>query len=97
MVLTILEAEVEKQNWQTLQDTYANMTKEVPPEIKQSFLVQSQSNKSCWRILTFWENQAALTAMRESSEIPIGVLIFQKVNTTPSLEILDIEQSTKRF
>lgn len=74
MVLTILEAEVEKQYWVILQEAFELMTREIPPVIKNSFLVQDQSNNAIWGILTIWESQEALTSMRESGETPTEVL-----------------------
>jgi hypothetical protein len=95
MVLTILEAKVEERYWQILQDTYETMTEVVPSEIKNSYLVQAQKDKSIWRILTFWDSQVSLNAMRESGETPTGILIFQKANAKPNLLILDVIKSTR--
>lgn len=92
MVLTILVAKVSENYWQTLQDTYEIMTKNVPPTIKKSYLVQDQNNRLFWKILTIWESQDALKAMRESGETPTGVIIFQKVKAEPSLAIYDIKK-----
>lgn len=89
----MLEAKVEEQNWQVLQDTFAAMTKLIPPEIKSSYLLQEQSDKSIWRIVTFWESQTALSAMRATGETPTGVVIFQKANAKPDLTILDVTNS----
>ena len=94
MVITILEARVEEKDWQTLQATYKLMTQVVPPEIKISYLAQDQSDNSLWRILTIWENQEALDAMRASGQIPTGVAIFQKVQATPKLTVYDIQGAT---
>lgn len=93
MVLTILEAVVEEKNWPVLQEIFESMTQDAPPEIKNSYLVQGQSDKSIWRILTFWESQEALTAMRESGETPVGVVIFKKAEADPTLQIFDIQKS----
>jgi hypothetical protein len=97
MVLTILEAKVDERYWEVLEETYAVLTKEVPPAIKNSFLVQDQSDKSKWRILTVWESQQALDEMRGSSETPTGVVIFQKAHAKPTLEILNVQKSSKSF
>jgi hypothetical protein len=92
MVLTILEAEVEKRNWGVLKEAYELMTRKIPLTIKSSFLAQDQSNNAVWRILTIWESQEALTAMRESAKTPTGVLIFEKANAKPKLTIYDIQK-----
>lgn len=69
------------------------MTMKVPPAIKASYLIQNQNAKSIWRIITVWESQAVLYAMLESDETPTGIVIFQKANAKPNLEIYDVQKS----
>lgn len=56
----------------------------------QTYLVHSKSDPSIWRIITVWENQAALNAMRQSNETPRGVLIFRSAHAEPKLLIFDV-------
>jgi hypothetical protein len=94
--MTILEAEVEEKNWQLLQGTYKDMTSKMPSIIKATYLAQDQSNKSIWRIVTFWESQEALDSMRASGKTPTGVLIFQSAQANPILAIYDVHQSSSQ-
>lgn len=95
MVLTILTAKVKENSWELLQKTYYDTIRNgVPKEIKLTCLVQEKSNKSIWKILTFWESQAALDTMRESGETPTGVVIFGGVGAKPTLEIFDVSTNS---
>ncbi len=94
MVLTMLDAKVDEKYWQILQSTYETMTKTLPPKIKSSYLVQEQNDKTVWKILTFWESQASLDAMRESGTTPTGMLIFKAAKSKPSLTVFNVGKST---
>jgi len=39
-VVTILEAKVEESNWKLLEATYKKETSNIPPSIRQTFLLQ---------------------------------------------------------
>ncbi len=58
----------------------------------QSFLIQNAKDEELWRILTVWQSQEALDAMRSSGETPRGVLIFRSAHAEPTLSIFKIEK-----
>ena len=91
MVITILDAEVAENNWQALKDAYAKETVNIPEGIHQTFLIQSQSQSSSWRIMTHWRSQEDLDHMRQTEKIPPAIRVFQAADATPSLEIWNIE------
>lgn len=90
MVMTDLEAHVERESWQKLEEVYGKATRELDPGIVQTYLVHSKQDKSLWRIITLWESQQALDAMRQSLEIPRGVLIFRAAGSEPVLTNFDV-------
>lgn len=92
MVMTILEARVRKENWNTLKTAYQQAAEERDSGLVQSFLVQGSKDNEIWCIITIWESREALNAMRESTETPRGVLIFRSANAEPSLSVFDIAQ-----
>jgi heme-degrading monooxygenase HmoA len=95
MVITVLEATVDRQNWQTLESVFASEVKILDPGIVQTFLIQSKSEPTLWRIMTFWESQEALTTMRQSGETPRGVVMFRAANADPKLSVFDIIAQSK--
>ena len=88
-VITILEAEVSEDKWASLLDIFAKETGDIPPTIKQTFLVQSKSRPNIWRIMTHWRSQQDLDEMRATVDVPVAVKIFGQVDAKPKLEIWD--------
>ena len=90
MVMTILEAYVERQHWNALISAYNSGIKSLDPGIVQTFLVQSKSDPTVWRIMTLWEGQEALDTMRQSGETPRGVLMFRSAEAQPVLSVFEV-------
>jgi heme-degrading monooxygenase HmoA len=90
MVITVLEARVDPEEWQALEARFTSEVKVLDPGIMDTFLVQSKSDSNAWQIITVWENQAALDGMRASGETPRGVLIFRSANAQPTLSIFRV-------
>lgn len=88
-VITILEAEVAQEKWKSLKDTYFKEATVIPESIKQTFLVQSQSQPDTWSIITHWRSQEDLDHMRAAEAVPVAVRIFRAVGAVPHLEIWD--------
>jgi len=86
-VVTILEAKVEESNWKLLEATYKKETSNIPPSIRQTFLLQSQKESLKWLIVTHWRSQEDLDQMRSTEKIPVAVRIFKAANATPTLEV----------
>lgn len=92
MVMTILEARVSKENWDTLEQAYRAGTQHRDTGIVETFLIHSKKESDLWHILTIWQSQAALDAMRGSGETPRGVLMFRNAKAEPALSVFDINQ-----
>ncbi len=90
MVMTVLEAQVETDKTSALQEAYQEGIRQLDAGIVKTFLVQASREPSTWRILTLWENRAALDAMRASGETPRGVLMFRAAGAEPTLSVFDV-------
>jgi quinol monooxygenase YgiN len=90
MVMTILEAAVDRENWQNLKDTFGKEVQKLDPGLVQTYLVQAKKDENIWRIITIWESQEALDRMRQSGETPRGVLMFRSAEAEPTLTIFNI-------
>ncbi|GAC1497137.1 MAG: hypothetical protein NVS1B13_26910 [Flavisolibacter sp.] len=90
MVITILDSEVKESYWQTLIDSYAKETANMPVDIYQTFLIQSQNHPTSWRIITQWRSQEDLDHMRQEEAIPPAVRVFQAAHAKPILEVWEI-------
>jgi hypothetical protein len=93
MVITILEAHVEANNWSALQNDYQQRTAQLPFQMLQTFLLQDTTDRSIWRILSVWKSREALDEMRGSGETPAGVLMFRNAGAEPKLSIFDVPAS----
>lgn len=88
--MTVLDAQVETGRAGDLEREYREGTVQIPPEILQTFLVRDTRDATRFRIVTIWESQAALDAMRASGVTPKGVQMFQAAGASPELSVFDV-------
>jgi hypothetical protein len=93
MVITILEAYVEAARWSALEEDYKHRIARLPPQMVQTFLVQSAADQTLWQILSVWKSREALDEMRNSGEIPEGVVMFRNVGAEPKLSLFNVPAS----
>ena len=96
MVITILEAHVAAENWAAFQVEYTQRTTHLPPQMVQTFLLQDTSDQTLWQILSLWKSREALDEMRNSGEVPEGVVMFRNVGAEPKLSIFNVPVSASR-
>lgn len=89
MVMTILEAHVAPDQWQTLQERFSSGPT-LPPQMVETFMAQSASDPTLWRAITVWRSREALDEYRRSVETPGGVLFFRAAGAEPVLSIFEI-------
>jgi quinol monooxygenase YgiN len=90
MVMTILEAQVDPSKWEAMRQSYTTGSTELPPQMAQTFLLQSASDPTIWRMASVWKSREALDEYRQSVETPGGVLFFRSVGAEPTLSIFDV-------
>jgi quinol monooxygenase YgiN len=90
MVLTQLEGKVRPEHWATLKRAFAEGSLPLPSAISQSYLIQDESERDVWRIVTIWQSRQALQDYRASVETPGGVLMFRAVGAEPTLCISQV-------
>ena len=90
MVITVLEAHVDADHWVAFQTDYKNRTKHLPPQMVQTFLLQSAMDQTLWQIVSVWKSREALDEMRNSGETPEGVIMFRNAGTEPKLSIFNV-------
>jgi quinol monooxygenase YgiN len=65
--MTTLEAHVAPENWSILEQAYRDATmRGRPAEMLQTYLIQSVSDPTLWRIVVLWPSREALDAYRQS-------------------------------
>jgi quinol monooxygenase YgiN len=90
MIMTVLEAHVEPDQWESLRQAYTSAGSKLPPQMVETFLVQSTSDPKLWRGISIWRSREALEEYRGSTETPGGVLIFRAAGAEPALSIFAV-------
>jgi hypothetical protein len=90
MVMTILEAHVAPERWTELEHLYTTTGSRLPPQMVQTFLVQSTNDTMLWRGISIWRSSEALEEYRRSVETPGGILMFRAVNAEPTLSLFEV-------
>ncbi len=90
MVMTVLEAHVAAEQWDAFRQLFAERSSWTPPQMVESFLVQSTGDPTLWQIIAVWHSRQALDEYRQSTDTPGGVLMFRAVGADPTLTILEI-------
>jgi hypothetical protein len=89
-IITILEAMVNEQQWDSLRNAYRAVKENRPALMPlQSFLVQMIEEPMLWRIISIWENMEVLQKAKRSGETPAGVLVFREAGAEPALSIFE--------
>jgi heme-degrading monooxygenase HmoA len=90
MILTQLEGRVSEVQWDELKKAFDRASQELPPAILHSYLLQEETEKEVWRVVTIWQSRQALEAYRASVETPGGVLMFRAAGTEPTLFVYEV-------
>jgi hypothetical protein len=90
MIVTMLEANVEKDRTGELVNQFETASEALPQVIVESFLLHDTSS-DIWRIVTVWESRTALDQYRVSVDTPGGVLMFRSAGAEPTLTVFDVE------
>ena len=90
-VITIVEGKVPISKAKEFETAYESLKKDaLTPGLVRSSLLRKSDNPEIYRIETVWESREALDKMRSSTQTPKAIELFQKVKTSPRLEIYDI-------
>jgi heme-degrading monooxygenase HmoA len=95
-VATTLEARVAEGEWARLRGAYEELVAQpLPPGLRETFLLQDRSDPETWRIVSVWESDEAIEAMR-SAGTPGGVLVFREAGAEPRLTVATVTATRRR-
>lgn len=61
MVMTVLEAHVDRQQWAKLREAYGGLAgRGLPPQMLQTLLIQGMDDPTLWRGISVWRSREAL-------------------------------------
>ena len=91
MIITILEAKVTSERWNTLSEMYRKGIKNLPFPLVQTFLIQDSKDSSIWRIISEWRSREEYENSKESEELDhICITMFQKIGVQPTRRIFEV-------
>lgn len=90
MVITVLEAHVAQDQWETLKRIFQEGASHLPSQMNETFLIQSTADPTLWQGVSCWKSREALEEYRRSVETPGGVLFFRAVGADPKLTIYEV-------
>ena len=90
MFVTMVEAEVAPDRVPDLRDAWARaIAGDIPDGLFESKLLNAPDGR--WRIVTVWESQEAVLAMRASGVPPAAVAMFEAAGATPTVSAWVVE------
>ncbi|MEX2542401.1 MAG: antibiotic biosynthesis monooxygenase [Trueperaceae bacterium] len=88
--MTVLESHVAADKWEAIGGGVEAARNRLPPQMVRTYLAQSTSDKTLWRIVSVWKSREALEEYQRSTETPGGVLLFRNVGAEPTLAVFDV-------
>lgn len=91
MVITSLEAHVPADQWSALEQAVQTGQGRRPAQMRDSYLIQSTSDPTLWRLIGIWQSRAAFEEYRQSVAVPGGLQFFRSVGVEPTLTLFDVK------
>jgi heme-degrading monooxygenase HmoA len=90
MYVTIVEGAVDAAREDDLRSAWEETTSQALPDgfIESSLL---RADDATWRIVTVWESEEAVMAMRASGERPAALLMLERAGSEPSVSMWTVE------
>jgi heme-degrading monooxygenase HmoA len=89
MFVSIVEGLVDSSREGDLRLAWQERTATLPPGLVESSLLRTESGT--WRIVTVWESEEAVMAMRATGTPPAAPAMFKQAGSTPSVSMWTVE------
>jgi heme-degrading monooxygenase HmoA len=95
MYVTIVEGAVDAAREDDLRSAWQETTSQALPDgfIESSLL---RADDGTWRIVTVWESEEAVIAMRASGERPAALVMFERAGSEPSVSMWTVKGRVSR-
>ena len=90
MFVTIVEGAVDSGRVADLRSAWDLATAHLPDGMIESALLRADDGT--WRVVTLWDSEDAVLAMRASGEPPAAPLMFERAGSTPSVSMWAVEE-----
>lgn len=94
MIITILDATVDKEKWDELRTKFKKLTENIPPQMVQTLLIQNSQEQKGWKVITIWKSKEEFMDYRKSMSIPIpeGITLFRSVGAEPVPSLFTVSE-----
>jgi heme-degrading monooxygenase HmoA len=89
MFVTIVEGVIDPSREADLRTAWENTTVTLPAGLIESSLLRTGTGT--WRIVSVWQSQEALTAMRASGQPPAALRMFEQAGSKASVSAWTVE------
>ncbi len=90
-IITIVEGKVPSDKSAELEYSFqAAKTQPLPPGLVTTSLLKNTNEPEVYRIQTVWENREVLEKMRQSTQTPRAIEIFQKAGANATLQVYEV-------
>ena len=90
MVISVMEANVPIDKWEELKISFRNATRMLPPQMKETLLVQSTIEHQYWKIVTVWHSTQQFHRIQEAILQSGIVEIFRMINIEPRQGLFEV-------
>jgi hypothetical protein len=95
MVMSVMEANVPPAKWEELKSAFRHATEIIPPQIRETILVQSIDDPRIWRILTCWHTKRHVTVIQDEFLKCGAAEIFRSIGIEPTQGLFNIMVSAR--
>ena len=95
MVMSVLEANVPPAKWEELKIAFRRATEIIPPQIRETILIQSIENPCIWKIVTCWHAKRNTRVVQDENLKCGAAEIFKAVGVVPRQGLFNIMMSAR--
>ncbi len=95
MVMSVLEANVPQNKWEALKASFRHSTQIVPPQIRETLLLQSPDNPERWKIVTVWHIKRHVKLIQDAMRKCGAAEIFRSIGVEPAQGIFNVMMSAR--
>ena len=95
MVMSVMEARIPPDKWETFKDSFLLLTNNLPPRICQTMLIQSVDDPLLWKMITIWRIKKSPIQLQKEIEEGGALRVFQSIGIEPTQANFNIALSAQ--
>lgn len=91
MIITILEGHVPANRWNDFENSYRQVIKHVPVQIKETFLLQDENDPTLWRVISVWKSREDFNEIKFNPIFHTCAELYSAVGVESSRRIFEVK------